>query len=286
MRSALVLFWNRAFCLQIAIKGVFWVKKRLLMCFLTVIFIISAFTTCFGEEITLNVLSDTKAHCVLATISDIDDNYVYAELYRTVADTQHAESVLPKILTIEKFRYSYCQEHGEDYSSPRVGDNIFATLKGDGTVFTVTSAAYRTDTVDERTLNFLAPAKMKNEHCLDDVVALAYYVRSNGLERGFVFDNGSVMLSRSDNTLTKLYPADIKNPIPVKFVDTTGKVVDEKKQQDVLDVSSGNIFENLWGSYNYELVFAKRALALGIIFAGIILGMVVVYFVVVGKKKQ
>jgi hypothetical protein len=94
------------------------------------------------------------------------------------------------------------------------------------------------------------------------------------------------MLDRGDNTMTKLYPADIKNPIPVKFVDLTGKVVDEKKQQDVIDVSGGNIFENLWGSHNYELVFAKRVLALGIILAGIILGMVVVYFVVVRKKKQ
>lgn len=261
-------------------------KKRLMMCILTVISVITTVTTCFSEEITLNVLSDTEAHCVLATVSDIDDNYVYAELYNTVADTQHIDSVLPKMLKIKKFRYSYCTEHAEEYNSPRVGDNIFATLKGDGNVYAVTSAVYKTDTVDERTLNFLAPAEMKNEHCLDDVVALAYYVRSNGLERGFVFDNGSVMLDRGDNTMTKLYPADIKNPIPVKFVDLTGKVVDEKKQQDVIDVSGGNIFENLWGSYNYELVFAKRVLALGIILAGIILGMVVVYFVVVRKKKQ
>ena len=261
-------------------------KKRLLICLFTVVLLITTVTTCLGEEIALNVLSDTEAHCVLATVSDIDDNYVYAELYNTVADTQHVDSVLPKMLRIKKFRYSYCSEHAEEYNAPRVGDNIFATVKGDGNVFNVTTAAYKTDTVDERTLNFLAPAEMKNEHCLDDVVALAYYVRSNGLERGFVFDNGSVMLDRGDNTVTKLYPADIKNPIPVKFVDVSGKVVEEKKQQDVIDVSGNNIFENLWGSYNYELMFAKRVLALGIIFAGAILGMVVVYFVVVCKKRQ
>lgn len=278
MRSALVLF------LEYGLE-VFWMKNRLLVCLLTVILLITAVTTCFGEEIAVNVLSDTEAHCVLATISDIDDNYIYAELYNTVADNQHIDSVLPKILRIKKFRYSYCQEHADGYNSPRIGDNIFATLKGDGNVYSVTSAAYKTDTVDERTLNFLAPAEMKNEHCLDDVVALSYYVRSNGLERGFVFDNGSVMLNRGDNTITKLYPADIKNPIPVKFVDMSGKVVEEKKQQDVIDVSGNNIFEDLWGSYNYELVFAKRVLSLGIILAGIILGMVVVYFVVVRKKK-
>ena len=279
MRSALVLF------LEYGLE-VFWMKNRLLVCLLTVILLITAVTTCFGEEIAVNVLSDTEAHCVLATISDIDDNYIYAELYNTVADNQHIDSVLPKILRIKKFRYSYCQEHADGYNSPRIGDNIFATLQGDGNVYSVTSAAYKTDTVDERTLNFLAPAEMKNEHCLDDVVALSYYVRSNGLERGFVFDNGSVMLNRGDNTITKLYPADIKNPIPVKFVDMSGKVVEEKKQQDVIDVSGNNIFEDLWGSYNYELVFAKRVLSLGIILAGIILGMVVVYFVVVRKKKQ
>lgn len=279
MRSALVLF------LEYGLE-VFWMKNRLLVCLLTVILLITAVTTCFGEEIAVNVLSDTEAHCVLATISDIDDNYIYAELYNTVADNQHIDSVLPKTLRIKKFRYSYCQEHADGYNSPRIGDNIFATLKADGNVYYVTSAAYKTDTVDERTLNFLAPAEMKNEHCLDDVVALSYYVRSNGLERGFVFDNGSVMLERGDNSITKLYPADIKNPIPVKFVDMSGKVVEEKKQQDVIDVSGNNIFEDLWGSYNYELVFAKRVLSLGIILAGIILGMVVVYFVVVRKKKQ
>lgn len=281
MRSALVLFLKEDMYVE-----VFWVKNRFLMCFMTVVLLVSAVTTCFGEEIALKVLSDTDAHCVLATVSDIDDNYIYAELYNTVADTQHVDSVLPKMLKIKKFRYSYCEEHAEEYNSPRVGDNIFATLKGDGNVFAVTTAAYKTDTVDERTLNFLAPAEMKNEHCLDDVVALSYYVRSNGLERGFVFDNGSVMLDRGDNTLTKLYPADIKNPIPVKFVDMTGKIVDEKKQQDVIDVTGNNIFENLWGSYNYELIFAKRILALGIILAGFILGMVVVYFAVVRKKRQ
>ena len=281
MRGALVLFLWQNSCAEVYLV----MKKMIIGLMLVMVFAFTA-TVGYCEEIAMNVLADTEAHCVLATVSDIDDNYVYAELYNTVADTQHVDSVLPKLLKIKKFRYSYCDEHADGYNSPKIGDNIFATIRGDGAVYNVTSAAYKTDTVDERTLNFLAPDEMKNEHCLDDVVALAYYVRSNGLERGFVFDNGSVMLERSDNTLTKLYPADIKNPIPVKFVDLTGKVVDDVKQQDVLDVSGGNVFENLWGSYNYELVFAKRTLALGIILSGIILGMVVVYFVVTHKKKQ
>ncbi len=256
------------------------------MTFCLTLLLISTAATCYAEDIAKSVLADTEAHCVLATISDIDENFVYAELYNTVADSQHVDRELPQMLKIQKFRYSYCDDHGDDYNAPKVGDNMFATVMGDDGAYIVTSAAYKTDTVDERTLNFLAPADMKNEHCMDDVVAIAYYVRSNGLERSFVFDNGTVMLERSDHTLTKLYPADIKNPLPVKFVDSTGKVVEEKKQQDVIDVSGGNLFENLWGGYNYELIFAKRAISLGLIFAGIILGMIAAYLVVVRKRNR
>ena len=259
--------------------------KKLLFAMIFIITMMTTTLNCLCADVALAVLDDTESHCVLATISDIDPDYVYAELFNTVADTNHDESTLPKVLKIKKFRYSYCSEHADDFNSPKIGDNIFATVKKTGDVYEVTNAAYKTDTVDERTLNFYAPSVIKGEQCMDDIVALAYFVRSNGLEREYEFDNGSVYVVRGDDSRTKVYPADIKTPLPVRFVDDAGKVVDVAKQQDVINVDGDNLFENLWNSYNYELLFAKRSIALGIICAGAIFGMIIVY-IIWGRKSN
>ncbi len=259
--------------------------KKLITCFTFAILLLSMCVTCTATpSIAQTLISSNGEHIMLlATVSDIDDRYVYIEVYNTVG-SEHTGDDYVDVLKVDKFKYTYCQEHADSYNTPKIGDNIFVCLKNSGATYSVNGVAYKTDTVDARTLNIFAPVDMKNKECMADVVAVAFFVRSNGMDHGFVVKDGAVSVVK-DGAETKLYPSDIKNAIPVKYIDITGKNVDEVKQQDVINVT-GNPFENVWGTYDKEVVFAKRVLATGIIFAGIILGMVVVYIYANKKSKQ
>lgn len=249
--------------------------KKIVTGFTLALLIFSFCLSCAASDAVQDVISsNSPGVMLLGTVSDIDDKYVYMEAYNTVG-SEHIGGDYADVLKVEKFKYTYCQEHAESYNTLKIGDNIFVCLQKNGDTYRLNGVAYKTDTVDARTLNIYAPAHMKGKECMADVVAIAYFVRSNGTDHSFVIKDGAVSVVK-DGTETKLYPNDIKNAIPVIYIDSTGKNVAEVKQQDVINVS-GNPFENVWGTYNEELVFAKRVLAIGVIFAGIILGMIVVY---------
>ncbi len=258
--------------------------KKIITCFTLAILILSMCLTCTATGIAEALISSREPQIMLlATVSDIDGKYVYIEVYNTVGEENSGDDYVD-VLRVDKFKYSYCQEHADSYNTPKIGDNIFVSLNNNGAAYSVNGVAYKTDTVDARTLNILAPVDMKNKECMADVVAIAYFVRSNGMDHGFVVKDGTASVVK-DGAQTRLYPGDLKNAIPVIYIDSTGKNVEEVKQQDVINVT-GNPFENVWGTYNKEVVFAKRVLATGIIFAGIILGMIVVYIYANRKSKQ
>lgn len=253
------------------IKKIFF--TALLICFLLVIN-----TVAFASDIALDVIDGEHAYLVLATISDIDEIYVTAEFYNTLNET---EEQIPSSIKIEKFRYSYCSEHADSSNNPKIGDNIFIVLDKAGDVYK-SSVAYKTDTVDVRTLNLLVPSAMENQECMTDVAAIAYYIRTGGINTSFAFADNTVSIIQ-DGTEHVIYPTDAKTPVGIKYVTGQGKTIDSQKQQDVISVNP--MFPEDMAFYK-EMIFGKRVVALGIVFAGVILGMLVMYFTAMGRKRN
>lgn len=255
-------------------------KKVLITFVILLMFVITASAEGIADMV---INSDTQRELLLATVSDIDDKYIHIDVYNTVGDI-HTNDEYVGAVKVNKFQYTYCSEHADKYNTPRIGDNVFLSLVNNNGIYSVDGVAYKTDTVDVRTLNILTPVDMKSKDCITDVVAIAYFIRSNGMDHSFIIQDGIVTVEK-DGITTKLYPADVKNPLPIIYVDQSGKNVDSVKQQDVINVNS-NPFENVWGTYDDDVVFAKRVLSTGLIFAGIILGMIVVYIHAGRKSKQ
>ena len=148
----------------------------------------------------------------------------------------------------------------------------------------VGNAAYKTDTVDLRTLNVYVPVETKNNSCMAEVAAISYFIRSDGSEDGITITDGTVTIEH-DGQKTRLYPSETEKALPVIYIDKSGQVIDDaKKQQDVINVVD-NPIDQAKELYNTELMFAKRIVAISIIAIGFIVGIVVIY-IYSNKKKN
>ena len=261
--------------------------KKFLMCI-----VLAAVLCCTvgasASDIALSTVNGEHDMAVLATISDIDDESITADLYNSVGVLPGDKTELAHSVKIKKFRYTYCSEHASDYNTPKVGDNIFISLNaveksGGEPLYEAVGAVYKTDTVDIRTLSVLAPDEMKNKDCMDDIVAVAYYIRSDGMQKEFNFGDGTVSITKDDKEI-RLYPPDVKTQLPIKYIDKDGKIVSTDKKQDVISVNPDNPMGGI-GAIDRGFITSRRIIAVGIIAAGLIIGMIVVYIGATRRKK-
>lgn len=261
--------------------------RKFLMCI-----VLSAVLCCiFGvsaRDLALTTINDEHDMTVLATISDIDDESITADVYNSVGVLPGDKTQLAHSVKIKKFRYTYCSEHAQDYNTPKVGDNIFISLNageenGTEPLYEAVGAVYKTDTVDIRTLSVLAPDEMKNKDCMDDIVAVAYYIRSDGMQKEFNFGDGTVGITKEGKEI-RLYPPDVKTQLPIKYIDKDGKIVSTDKKQDVIAVNPNNPVGGI-GAIDRGFVTGRRIIAVGIIAAGLIIGMIAVYIGATKHKK-
>lgn len=242
--------------------------KKILTLLLLVCALLTLNSVAFAKDIALDVIEGEHDYLMFATVSDINENYITLEFYDTLNKT---DDTIPTSIQVAKFRYSYCSEHGDSFNNPKIGDNVFAVLdKTEGRYNAVT--AYKTDTVDSRTLNLLVPADMENNECMTDVVAVAYFIRNSNADISFAFVEDSVSIINDGKELV-IYPSDAKTPVAIKYV--TGETKkNPDKTQDVITVDP--VLNEEFNHYR-TMFLGKRILALGIIFVGILSGMIVVY---------
>ena len=249
--------------------------NRILTLLLTFIMLLST-ASVYAKDIALDVIEGDHDYLMFATVSDIDEGYITAEFYDTLNKT---EDEIPLSVKIEKFRYSYCPEHGDSFNNPKIGDNIFVVLDKSENGYSA-SVAYKTDTVDSRTLNLLVPSDMENNDCMTDVAAIAYLIRNGSANISFAFVDDTVSILR-DKQETVIYPTDAKNPVAIKYVTGEGKAKNTGKAQDVIAV---NPVLPEAASYYKDLLMGKRIVALGIVLIGLISGMIVMYLS--NKRKR
>ena len=255
--------------------------KRILF---TAILIIVVFTgnVSFAKDIALDIIEGDHDYLILATISDISDEYITAEFYNTLNKTEDTPS---SSIKIEKFRYSYCIDHADSFNTPKVGDNFFAAMDKKGDIY-IAGPAYKTDTVDERTLSIFVPSAMENQDCITDPIATAYYIRMGGSHHEFAFAENSVSVMNEGEEIV-IYPSDNKTPFAIKYVSGEGKKNTDEKQQDVLVVNPNtNTVVPDSDSFYAEMLHNKRIFAFIVLISGIFAGMLMSYLAGIKRKKN
>lgn len=224
-----------------------------------------------AQTVATAMITGEQEYLLLATISDITDDAIVAEPYYSIVrqdeNGHDIDEILPTkdAIYIEKFRYSYCIEHADSFNTPKLGDNIFISLSKKGNGYVMKNGAFKTDTVDYKILTFLAPTAMEGQPCLDDLVALSYFVRTDGKVTDFSFEDGNVKVVKDGRELL-LYPSDKLKEL-VTFVADNGKVVDSNRTQDV--ITDQKVTQEKPADYRW--ILAMGILVLGLVMGGILL---------------
>lgn len=186
-----------------------------------------------------NILAGEQDYVLLATVVDVNDSFVVVAPYHNIYNGENSQQLsVSNNISIAKFRYSYCSDHADISTTPRVGDNIFVSLNKNGSEYVVANGVYKTSSVDYKLLTFYASESMKGRDCMSEIVALAYFVRTDGSMRSFNFENGELTVE-SDSKILTLYPTDNINDT-VTFVNIQGKVIDNVKTKDVITEGSSH----------------------------------------------
>ena len=233
-----------------------------------IIFALSICPTVSAYDDISDIISGNQDYLVLGTVVDINNDSVILEHYQTIdVDVTSTDNLSRnQNITIDKFRYSYCDEHSDISTIPRVGDNVFISLNKKGSSYIMVNGAYKISSVDYKMLTFYASENMKGQECLADIVALAYFVRTNGVGRDFTFEKGTLTANLDGKKLT-LYPTDNITET-VTFVDVEGNIVDAAKTKDV--IIHGETTDAVKDD-DYRWLFACLGLILSVALGGVVI---------------
>ncbi|MBE7031180.1 MAG: hypothetical protein E7409_07125 [Ruminococcaceae bacterium] len=209
------------------------------------------------------IMEDKQSYLLLATVEDITDAHIVLNPFYTFVRSdarqtgQAPQTGVP--ISVEKFRYSYCIEHGDWFNAPKLGDNVFISLSRKGGYYVMKNGAYKTDSVDYKTMRFRIPVDMKGQECMTDPVALAYFVRTDGQVSEFEFGEGTVSVVQGERRL-ELYPSDSTENELISFVGNDGKVLSAGKSKDVIADTDATLPQK-----DYRWIYALTLLVIGIV---------------------
>lgn len=205
---------------------------------------------------------------LLASIEDITDTTIVLDPYDIIGAEEDDTAIsLDDNIVVDKFQYSYCEEHSDVSLTPVKGNNVFISINRNGSRYTMAHGAYKVSSLDYRLLTFHASESMKGSDCLADVVALANFVRSDGGMQDFNFENGVLTAKAGSKTLT-LYPTDNITEM-ISFVNNKGEIVDAMETKDVI-IEGEPVSLERENDYRWIVSYA-------LILIGVVVGAIVVY---------
>lgn len=159
--------------------------KRITAFFLMMFSVLFMFTVSYAKTAVESIMGNDDSYIILATITGVQDSVFELSKEYVISPK---ESDLPAIISVDKFRYSYCSEHAESYNNPQIGDNIIVNLTYSDGKYYIENGAYKVDTVSYKTLKVLIPIEMKGQDCSAELLALAYYIRSDGTKTDYKYE--------------------------------------------------------------------------------------------------
>ena len=241
--------------------------------FLCIFFALSAVTTAYAYSVK-DILDGNQDYLILGTIKDVDSRNVTVTVDNTVG--KEAPDLKIGDISIEKFSYSYCEEHtSTDFNNPKIGDNIFASVNLENGKYKISGGAYKVDSSEIKNCSVIVYQDMKGEDCLNDAVKISYFIRTNGKITEFETDGSGSIYAVSDDDKILIYP--LPGNESIKFVDAAGKVISEDVTDDVMPIVPNNLPKDNAGDNRWIT-------AVGIIASGALFGFVMFYVLYMKKR--
>lgn len=204
-------------------------KFVFLICIITVL-LNGLYAYAYSAEDILNGEHDLL---ILGTVKDVDDDTVTVTVDNTVG--KEVPSLKSGDIDIERFKYSYCEEHTTDeFNSPKIGDNIFASLSLKNGTYELLGGAYKVDSSEIKNTCVIVYQNMKGEECLNDAVEISYFIRTNGKISRFETDDSGSIYAVNDDDKIIIYP--LPGNESIKIADSDGKIISEDFNDDVMPI--------------------------------------------------
>ena len=137
---------------------------------------------------------------VLGTITQIDEQKIKADVHNTLVSTTYMNQIDKKVqLNPDKVTIDISNMMLD--LNLNVGDYILASLDKTLLDYKIANGLYKVDSLDIRTLNIICDEDDKTS----DVLAVEYFVHSNGSINGFVFEQDSVKFVDPDGNEVELF---------------------------------------------------------------------------------
>lgn len=221
-----------------------------------------------------DILGGKYDSLILGTVKDVGDDYVTVTVDNIVGSD--SDMLKDKDITTDKFTFSYCDKHvPEEFNKPKVGDNIFLSLKKDGDGYGVT-CAYKIDSSEQKNCSTLVYQDMQGEKCFEDAVKIAYFIRSNGKITEFdtASEDGKIYaVSGGEKVL--IYP--LPGNQCVRVINSSGETVDEGGDTDVMPIVSAN-------APQHDNNDRRTVISLVIMCGGVVVGFFAFYFFYAKKR--
>lgn len=165
--------------------------------FLTVFFIIFlVFNTAYANNAVDTIINNDAQYVILATITNVTDNNFELTKGYGVKHPEYAN--LPDTFNVTKFKYGYCVEHADNYNNPQMGDNIIVAINYSNGVYNVRSSAFMVDNVSSNA-KVKVPESVKNHQCLNELLALGYYIHSDGERTEYEYADDGLVYAVSED---------------------------------------------------------------------------------------
>ena len=162
--------------------------KKIISLF-TALIILTSFNVCSAKNAVDSIIGTDAQFVILATVTNISDNTF--ELTKGFAIRQSENANIPDTITVTKFKYGYCVEHADNYNNPQMGDNIIVALDYSGGAYHISSDAFMVDNVSSGA-KVKVPEEIKNYDCINELLALGYYIHSGGERTEYEYSNNLV----------------------------------------------------------------------------------------------
>ena len=156
------------------------------------IFMAAIVVTSFGayaKNAVDSLIGSNAQYIILATITNVSDNMF--ELTKGYGIKHPENNALPDTFSVKKFKYGYCVEHADNYNNPQMGDNIIVAIDYSNGAYHVSSDAFMVDNVSS-SAKVKIPEELKNYDCMNELLALGYYIHSDGVRREYEYSGSSV----------------------------------------------------------------------------------------------
>lgn len=190
-----------------------------MLCVLAVLF--ASFTV--SADKADDFITGKQDYLILGSVKDINEKKVIITVDHVLNES--ASKLVGTDITVSAFEYSYCADHTPiEFNSPIISDNLVISIDKRNDEYVMKNGAYKVDSNEYASCKIVVHEDMHEEDCLDELMIITCFVRSNAKVKEFKFDeNGRIYAA---------YPQTVEQC--VNFVDDDGAALADEDPPDTL----------------------------------------------------